>query len=224
MNFRFYVLVFIVFTFLFSCGEDKTTNPVDNNIESVTIGSQVWMKKNLNVDHYRNGDSIPEVRDSVQWINLTTGAWCYYKNDSSFGVIYGKLYNWYAVTDPRGLSPVGWHVSSDMEWNELEHFLGNSSIAGGKLKSNGTIESGEGLWNSPNIGASNESLFSAYPGGYRHWYQGIFYELGKIGTWWTSTKYTDKTEWMRVLYYDSTLIRREHDLKVCGFSVRCIKD
>ena len=100
------------------------------------------MKKNLNVDHYRNGDSIPEVRDSVQWINLTTGAWCYYKMILHL-VLLRKLYNWYAVTDPRGLSPVGWHVSSDMEWNELEHFLGNSSIAGGKLKSNGTIESGK---------------------------------------------------------------------------------
>lgn len=95
------------------------------NYETVTIGTQEWKLKNLDVTHYRNGDPIPQVTDPTQWANLTTGAWCYYNNDSTNGTIYGKLYNWYAVNDPRGLAPIGYHIASDQEWATLFTFLGS---------------------------------------------------------------------------------------------------
>jgi uncharacterized protein (TIGR02145 family) len=93
-------------------------DPPVNNYATVTIGTQVWMTKNLDVDRYRNGDIIPEVKDSIAWANLKTGAWCYYNNDPELGKIYGKLYNWYAVNDPRGLAPAGYHIPTDAEWTE----------------------------------------------------------------------------------------------------------
>ena len=110
----------------------------------VKIGTQVWMSTNLDVTYYRNGDKIPQVKDSVKWARLTTGAWCWYNNDSATGAVYGKLYNWYAVNDPRGLAPIGWHIPSDTEWDTLSARLGGASKAGGKLKDTGTIEAGTG--------------------------------------------------------------------------------
>jgi uncharacterized protein (TIGR02145 family) len=101
------------------------------------------MQSNLNVSHYRNGDVIPQVTDPTAWSSLTTGAWCYYNNDTANGTVYGKLYNWYAVNDPRGLSPQGWHVPTDAEWTNLTSCLGGESLAGGKMKATT-------LWDSPN--------------------------------------------------------------------------
>src|SRR5215831_11122978 len=105
---------------------------------SIFIRGQRWMTTNLAVTHYRNGDPIPQVQNVAKWAALTTGAWCWYKNDSATGAAYGRLYNWYAVHDPRGLAPAGWHVPSDAEWDTLQAHLGNN--AGGKLKDTGTIE------------------------------------------------------------------------------------
>jgi len=110
-------------------GENSTQQ---DNIATVTIGTQVWMATNLDVSYYRNGDIIPQVTDSAQWATLTTGAWCWYNNDSTTGAVYDKLYNWYAVNDPRGLAPTGWHVPSDSEWHATGTFLGGN--AGGKMK------------------------------------------------------------------------------------------
>src|SRR6478609_5396230 len=98
----------------------STLQGITENIASVTIGTQVWMKKNLNVSRYRNGDIILQVKDSAKWSKLTIGAWCWYNNDSATGAVYGKLYNWYAIHDPRGLAPTGWHIPSDSEWLTLE--------------------------------------------------------------------------------------------------------
>jgi len=117
------------------------------------------MCKNLDVDHYRNGDPIPEVQDSAQWVNLKTGAWCYYNNSDSLGKIYGKFYNWYAVNDPRRLAPIGYHVPSDAEWTVLSTFLGGNKGSGGKMKETDTTH-----WSSPNKGATNSSGFTALPG------------------------------------------------------------
>jgi uncharacterized protein (TIGR02145 family) len=177
-----------------------------------------WMTKNLNVDHYRNGDPIPEVKDATQWANLTTGAWCYYNNDPKNGAIYGKLYNWYAVNDQRGLAPVGYHIPSDAEWTELENCLGGSDVAGGKLK-----EAGIAHWFSPNEGATNSSGFSGLPGGYRvsNGYGGIRIN----GTWWSSTEFDTTNSWYSGdMYYGNTGIGRDIGSKVDGFSVRCVKD
>src|SRR5215831_16247905 len=113
-------------------GESSMSEDVTNiNALSIKIGTQVWMNKNLDITHYRNGDPIPYVQGSAEWAALTTGAWCWFNNDSANGVIYGKLYNWYAVNDPRGLAPAGWHMPSDSEWTKLQTFLGGDSVAGG---------------------------------------------------------------------------------------------
>jgi uncharacterized protein (TIGR02145 family) len=106
--------------------------------QTVTIGKQEWMTENLNVDKFRNGDPIPEAKTNGEWELASKNkqpAWCYYNNDPQYGAKYGKLYNWYAVTDPRGLAPVGYHVPSDAEWTKLTDFLGGESVAGEKMKS-----------------------------------------------------------------------------------------
>jgi uncharacterized protein (TIGR02145 family) len=163
---------------------EATTAPMPN----VTIGTQIWSTRNLDVTTYRDGTPIPQVTDPTQWQNLTTGAWCYYNNDPANGAIYGKLYNWYAVagihdnnpaTPNKILAPTGWHVPSDTEWTTLTTFLGGESVAGGKMKSTGTS-----LWESPNTGATNESGFSALPGGQN--FIGFVHQ-GLVGYWWSSS-------------------------------------
>jgi uncharacterized protein (TIGR02145 family) len=131
------------------------------NISNVKIGDQEWMIKNLETDHYRNAGPIPQVTDATAWAYLTTGAWCYYNNDSSQGKSYGKLYIWYAVNDPRGLAPAGWHIPNDTEWTTLEKSLGGASIAGGKMK-----EAGIQNWSISNTG-NNNSGWKGLPGGCR---------------------------------------------------------
>lgn len=220
MDYRILFLLILVSSILFSCSKDNPTNNNNNKSDTVKICDQIWMTKNLDVDHYRNGDSIPEVRDTAQWVNLTSGAWCYYNNDPAMGSIYGKLYNWYAVNDPRGLAPKGWHIASDEEWTILGNCLGGNSVAGGKLKEVGTTH-----WRSPNTGATNESGFTAIPGGFRYlmW---SFHDIRYNGFWWTSTEINEKFAWARGITYDGSYIGRGsgNNNKNVGFSVRCIKD
>ena len=188
----------------------------------VKIGTQVWMGENLDVCTYRNGDPIPEVTDMKEWANLTTGAWCYYNNDTSNGKIYGKLYNWYAVNDPRGLAPQGWHIPSKLEWSEFITYLGGRNFSG-KLKSTGTIEDRTGLWKSPNSGATNETGFTALPGGYRTGF-GTFSLLGISSFFWTSTDFSlGGRAWSIVLTVNSNWIDLWDESNDEGFSVRCIK-
>ena len=187
-------------------------------LPTIQIGTQKWMSKNLEVAFYRNGDPIPQVTDPIAWAGLTTGAWCYYKNDSTVGTTYGKLYNWYAVNDPRGLAPTGWHIPSDAEWTTLETTLGGSSVAGGKMKEAGLFN-----WKS-NKDGNNNSGFTGLPGGYR-FNSGEFYSSGIEGYWWSSTGSTPvTTAWNRNLTYSSGIVVRYNDNKLCGFSVRCLRD
>ena len=151
------------------------TNATSVIYTSVLIGTQQWMQQNLEVVTYRDGTVIPQVTDATAWAGLTTGAWCYYGNDPSSG--YGKLYNWYAVNDPRGLAPQGWHIPTDAEWTTLSTLLGGTSVAGGKMKTTGITR-----WNSPNTSATNESGFAGLPGGYRNG-SGTFYSVGAFGYW-----------------------------------------
>jgi uncharacterized protein (TIGR02145 family) len=196
-----------------------TVTDIDGNIyKIVKIGSQIWMAENLKVSHYRNGDTIPEETDQTIWGALTTGAWCYYNNSDSFGVIYGKLYNWYAVIDSRGLAPAGWHVPSDSEWTVLSTYLGGDSFSGGKLK-----EAGMSHWNSPNTGATNISGFTALPGGWRY-NNGIFLYIDYDGHWWSISEDDGYYAWGRHLNYDITESIRNNFDKEDGFSIRCIKD
>jgi uncharacterized protein (TIGR02145 family) len=195
---------------------------------SVTIGTQIWSTTNLDVTTYRDGTPIPQVTDPTAWANLTTGAWCYYNNDPANGAIYGKLYNWYAVagihdTDPNTpnkiLAPTGWHIPSDIEWTTLTNFLGGNAVAGGKMKSIGTS-----LWESPNTGATNQSGFTGFPGGYRS-YDGIFNDFMINGNWWSSSEgSSSNVAWTRYLHYNDTFAGFVTFNKIGGFSVRCLKD
>jgi uncharacterized protein (TIGR02145 family) len=189
------------------------------SIPSVTICTQVWMLKNLDVSTYRNGDLIPQVTDTIQWANLTTGAYCYYNNDSAtYAATYGKLYNWYAVNDPRGLAPTGWHVPSDAEWTTLITCLGGDAVAGGAMKETGTTH-----WTSPNTGATNSSGFTGLPGGGRN-NDGTFGLVVNAGYWWSSSENDTPDAWARYLYYNDGDIDRTNYNKPYGFSVRCLRD
>ena len=184
------------------------------NYPSVLIGAQYWMEKNLEVTTYRNGDPIPYVTDATAWAALTTGAWCYYNNDPS----NGKLYNWYAVNDPRGLAPTGWHVPTDVEWTTLSTTLGGDAVAGGKMKVAGTTR-----WTAPNTGADNSSGFAGLPGGFRFNF-GAFINVGYNGYWWSSTENDTTNAWYRFLLYFNGGINRYNYNKQFGFSVRCLRD
>ena len=189
------------------------------NLPSVTIGTQVWSLNNLDVVTYRNGDSIPKVSDPVAWSNLTTGAYCYYNNDSAtYAATYGKLYNWYAVTDPRGLAPAGWHIPTDAEWSALTTFLGGESVAGEQLK-----ESGLANWVTPNL-ANNNSGFTALPGGGRLSTGSINSLAGERGYWWSATESSATNGWNRSLINATISTFRSSANKKSGFSVRCIKN
>lgn len=187
-----------------------------NTYLPVTICNQTWTKSNLNVSHYRNGDEIPQVTDPTQWANLTTGAWCYYNNDPANGAIYGKMYNWYAINDPRGLAPQGWHVPTDTEWNTLISCLGGNAVAGGKMKEVGTT-----YWSTPNLGATNSSRFTGLPGGQRNYFGN--FETIQIGSWWSSSE-IGNFAYQRSIFYDTTTVVRSGLGKLTGIYVRCIKD
>jgi uncharacterized protein (TIGR02145 family) len=195
-----------------------------NTYTTVTIGTQVWMKENLKVSKYRNGDAIQTGLADATWQTTASGAYALYNNDPANNTTYGKLYNWYAVADPRGLCPSGWHVPTYVEWTTLENFLGGSGISGGKLKSSGTLEAGTGLWYSPNSGGFNESGFSAFPGGHKN-LNGTFNSKGSGGSWWNNTEYSTNTDaWFRYLLSNEVGVYRNYSSKNAGFSVRCLRD
>ena len=191
---------------------------------SIELGNgQEWLAENLKTTTYANGDLIPNVTDNAQWENLTKGAWAHYNNDSQFENPYGKLYNWYTITDPRNVCPTGWHVPSDSEWTILSDYLGGESLAGGKMKSTGTQ-----FWQNPNTNATNESGFSGLPGGYRTTSNGFDY-LGNHGFWWSSTSLNNTYD--RNLDYNNDLLHRgvrninsSYLGSNVGFCVRCLRD
>ena len=186
-----------------------------NNLNTKKIGTQTWTTKNLDVTTYRNGDAIPQVQDAKAWENLRTGAWCYYENETANGSSYGKLYNWYAVTDPRGLAPKGYHIPTDAEWTTLTNYLGGETIAGTKMKSNtGWENNGTG---------TNTSRFAGLPGGYRY-NNGNFYSIGADGNWWSSSETNADDAWSRYLYTNSGSVDRDLNDERDGFSVRCLRD
>ncbi|MFT7001001.1 MAG: hypothetical protein ACJAVW_002024, partial [Spirosomataceae bacterium] len=205
----------------------QPSSSVTPNIPSVTIGNQIWANKNLDVSTYRDGTVIPKVDDAT-WGNLTTGAYCYYNNDSTtYAAIYGKLYNWYAVAgihdnDPntpnKTLAPEGWHVPTDVEWTTLTTYLGGEAVAGGKMK-----EAGLAHWFSPNTGATNERGFAGLPGGLRD-SNGSFFSIGGYGYWWSSTEGNSTYAWLRGLSLNSGSVYRDLSSKGSGFSVRCLRD
>ncbi len=195
-------------------------------IESKAIGNQTWMAKNLQAARFANGEPILEAKSKTEWEKAGKNqkpAWCYYNNDPANGIKFGKLYNWYAVADPRGLCPAGWHVPSDKEFSTMEKFLGGTPVAGGKIKTTGTKKAGKGFWNSPNKGANNTSGFSGLPGGARY-YGGKFSYISNLGSWWSSTEQSKTSAWYRYLYYGYADSFRYLNSKNYGFSVRCIRN
>jgi uncharacterized protein (TIGR02145 family) len=193
-----------------------------NTLNEVRIGNQIWAAQNLNTAQFSNGEFINEAKTDAEWKKAgdqKQPAWCYYNNDPANGEIYGKLYNWYALADLRGLCPTGWHVPSDAEWTVLTDYLGGPSVAGGKMKSTGTK-----YWQSTNSEATNESGFMGLPGGYRYNYIGSFSNVGYYGDWWSSTESSTTDAWNRNLYYGFGNAYRNTTNKQNGFSVRCLRD
>ena len=212
---------------------------ISNEIETVTIGNQVWMKKNLDVSTYRNGDIIPEVKNLADWRNMKIGAWCYYNFDTKNGKIYGKLYNWFAVLDPRGLAPEGYHIPFYEDFSKLTDFLGGKALAGGKLKQKGIT-----LWKSPNNYCSTDEFgFAAIPGGQLKvdtegrvlsqskteitWedISYFFTGIGESAMFWSISKYLSKySEYYFELFHDTPKIYGSMSNIHEGLSVRCLKD
>ncbi len=219
---------------------------------TVVLGNgQEWLAENLRTTTYANGDPIPNVTDGLQWIGQTTGAWVHYEDDAShlnsllvqvknpkneqIAADYGKLYNWFAVADPRNVCPTAWHVPTKAEWSALLSYLDpaykvndqTSYTAGGKMKSTGTQ-----YWKSPNNGATNESGFSGLPGGQRYGNGGYFTELGSQGNWWTATEDAEgvqgengaeEAKFFR-LHFNTNRMERFSSDKRTGLCVRCVRD
>jgi uncharacterized protein (TIGR02145 family) len=209
-----------------------TVSDIDSNkYNTVTIGSQVWMQENLKVSRYMNGDTIKTNLSDSAWQSTSSGAYAIYKNNPQNNSIYGKLYNWYAVADPRGLCPAGWHVPTDHDWQLLTKYLDPaadttqccSNTAGGKMKSTGTIQAGTGLWQDPNTEATNSSGFTGLPGGSR-FVLGSYDNIGNYGYWWSSTEDPSSFAGTRSLGYDNGNSYPLNLGKALGFSVRCLKD
>jgi uncharacterized protein (TIGR02145 family) len=214
---------------IISTCEKESTNPEDegkgsatdiegNVFKTVKIGNQVWMAENLKVTHFRNGDSIPQVTDDSQWYDLLSSAYCDYDNDSSKVEVYGRLYNWYAVNDRRRLAPQGWHIPSNAEWQTLINYLGGDEVAGGKIKETGTE-----YWTAPNTGATNESGFTALPGGFRDAY-GNFNSMGGSAWFWTAMESSDNAAWYWMLSNSQANAVNDPYSKRSAYAVRCIKD
>jgi uncharacterized protein (TIGR02145 family) len=207
--------------------KEMTVTDIDGNVyNTVTIGTQVWMAENLKTTKYMDGEEIPLITESTESANPPTPAYYWYDNDeATYRKTYGALYNWYAVNTGK-LCPEGWQVPTESEFNSLITFLGGMSIAGGKLKEAGTTH-----WESPNIGATNETGFTALPGGerntiYDYWESS---QIGIRGNWWSSTENTDEfagQEVAGVLILENVQNEAyiQYMVEQCGLSVRCIKD
>lgn len=203
---------------LFATIGERVTD-IDGNIYlTAAIGTQIWMAENLKTTRYRDGSPIPNITDNFEWGRLTTGAYSWYNNDAeTYKKTYGALYNWYAVVDSRNICPIGWHAPTDAEWIILETNL--AATSGGKMKEKGTAH-----WIAPNTGATNESAFSALPGGFRSYSGDPFGNLGGDGYYHSATAFDATTMWARYLLNVSADLGRWHYNKGSGMSVRCVKD
>lgn len=229
----FIILTFFSSSFTFS----QTVTDIDGNVyNTVVIGDQEWMQKNLAVTKYNNGDPIPLIVDNASWYAATAGAYTYYNNDITNYNTYGALYNGHVVMDPRGVCPAGWHIPIDNEWRSMLKTIcttgdcdsiwapdnttsGNQGTdEGGKIKETGTAH-----WNSPNTGATNSSGFTSLPAGYRYW-DGDYYTLNIYTLYWTATEHAISVNmWFYAPYHDQTAIYHGYGDKLNGHSLRCVR-
>ena len=223
------LVICLILIFGYSCKKDDNNSltyetPIDqdgNTYKTIKIGTQTWMAENLRTTKYRNGDpvgtTIPATKDiqneetpKYQWPN---------HGDESAVVTYGRLYTWYAVHDIRNIAPKGWHVPSSSEWITLITYLGGDSVAGVKMK-----ETGENHWNTPNVGATNESGFTAIPTSIRS-IEGPFLNVAPHCYWWCSDQYyTSSGAWVWYLINDDDIVHNGWTPFSAGYSVRCVKD
>jgi uncharacterized protein (TIGR02145 family) len=185
----------------------------------VVIGTQTWMAANLKATKYNDGTGIPNVTDNTAWSALSSAAYCDYSNTPAFSNTYGRLYNWYAVasTNLKNACPVGWHVATNAEWTTLSTYLGGDVVSAGKLK-----ETGINNWANPNV-ATNETGFTALPGGYRA-QSGTFGLMGTYGFWWSATISGTTYAWYRYMFNSTGNNSSGDNDQHAGFSVRCLKD
>lgn len=188
-------------------------------IKTVDVGDMVWMQNNLDINTFANGDKIPEIESDKEWEEYGEkgwAAWCYYDNDPTNGKVLGRLYNWHAVNDSRGLCPEGWHIPTDEEWTKLTEILGGSLYAGEQLKS----DMGWKLGGEP---GTNSSKIAILPGGTRN-KDGFFNSAGRSAYLWSSTPINEWDARDRGFEYNSTQIVRDYSDRGIGFSCRCVKD
>ena len=244
-NLSINTLLFLIMFLVLGSGCKKSfnyeafTDPRDGNVyKIITIGDQVWMAENLAYLPSVNmvADGSEDAAGSYYYVYGYDGTNVADAKATDNYATYGVLYNWTAAMDGeassttnpsgiQGVCPAGWHLPSDAEWTELTDYLGGESVASGKLKETGTIEEGTGLWEAPNTGATNETGFTALPGGFR-FFSGTFYDIGEFGYWWSATEYDASNAWPRFInYYYSVVTRYSNDgTKEVGFSVRCVRD
>ena len=208
---------------IISCKKDEPppepVTDIDGTIyNTVKIGEQIWMAENLKTRRFNDGSEIQLVTDASIWSNLSTGAYCWYKNEeSSYSDPYGVIYNGYAISTGK-LCPAGWHVPDREEWQKLREFTGDSIKGGGKLKETGTDH-----WLAPNKGADNSSGFTAVASGMRY-FDGTYASVGYFTGIWSSTETGTNDLWYMSLYFGDAAFNMSHITKSHGFSVRCIKD
>lgn len=210
---------------------EATVTDIDgNSYPVVRIGSQCWTGASLRTTRYNEGTPIPNVTDAVQWGSTTSGGWCNGDNVPANDTVYGKLYNWYAVADPR-LCPAGWHVPTDAEWKQLELAVGMPAALldslgerGHALGVGGKLKSTSALWSPTNIGATNETGYTGLPGGYRQPDGSFVSPGGNDGDWWTASESDTTLAWYHALDGDDAAISRNRAPKTLGFCVRCVRD
>ena len=212
MNTKLFIALFASTT-LFSCGGGGKDKDI-SKVEVVDIGGKIWMAENLSISNFKNGDPIPQITDNGEWRKAGeegNPAWCYYENDAVYGEKYGKLYNWHAINDPRGLAPDGWHIPSDEEWTQLTEKIGTK--AGTLMKSKAWV-GGQG---------TGESGFNALPGGIRN-HDGSFHLQGNYSVWWSATPGQSNFAWFRFITSVNSFVSRDYSNKAKGLSVRLVKD
>jgi uncharacterized protein (TIGR02145 family) len=195
-----------------------------NQYRTITIGKQTWMAENLRTTTYRDGTAIASPgADNDAWERNTEGAYSLHDNRPENKPIYGLLYNWAAVINPRALCPEGWHIPTDAEWQTLVDCLGGDDLAGGAMKSEVVDPAPHPRWDKPNTGATNISGFSGLPGGLRR-SNGTFREIGSYGAWWSATDGGSDDAWHRSIFYSDTRVYHFIYGKGSGMSIRCVRD